>query len=140
MLGKKLVICVDFDGTCVTYEFPKVGKEIGAVEVLKRIIRNGHKLVLFTMRGNNGDEDYLIDAVKWFEKHDIPLHGVNVNPTQHHWTNSPKAFGNLYIDDAALGCPLIHNLDIADRPFVDWEEIEFQLVKTGVLHPELKFK
>lgn len=134
----KLVFCIDFDGTCVTHEFPKIGKEIGAAEVLKRIVRNGHKLVLFTMRGS-GEEDYLIDAVKWFEKHDIPLYGINVNPTQHRWTNSPKAFGNVYIDDAALGCPLTHNSDIADRPFVDWEEIEYRLVKTGVLEPEIKF-
>jgi hypothetical protein len=150
-MGKKLVICVDFDVTCVTHEFPEIGKEIGAVEVLKRIVRNGHKLVLFTMRGSlpnpasNDPEivtrakNYLLGAVEWFEKHDIPLHGINVNPTQHHWTNSPKAFGNLYIDDAALGCPLTHNSDIADRPFVDWEEIEYRLVKTGVLEPEIKF-
>jgi len=26
-------ICIDFDGTCVTHEFPKVGKDIGAVPV-----------------------------------------------------------------------------------------------------------
>ena len=31
-------ICVDFDGTCVTHEFPKVGKDIGAVPVLKKLV------------------------------------------------------------------------------------------------------
>lgn len=25
-----MIIAVDFDGTCVTHEFPRVGKEIGA--------------------------------------------------------------------------------------------------------------
>lgn len=30
-----MIIAVDFDGTCVTHEFPYVGKEIGAAEVLK---------------------------------------------------------------------------------------------------------
>ena len=30
-------ICIDFDGTCVTHEYPKVGKQIGAVSVLKEL-------------------------------------------------------------------------------------------------------
>lgn len=30
-----MIIAVDFDGTCVTHEFPRVGAEIGAAEVLK---------------------------------------------------------------------------------------------------------
>lgn len=151
MKKESLVFCVDFDGTCVSHEFPEIGADIGSVEVLKRIVRNGHKLVLFTMRGNlnvpktaDGEfltsaNNYLEKAVDWFEENGIELHGINVNPTQHHWTNSPKAFGNIYIDDAAIGCPLTHNSDVSKRPFVDWEEIEYILVKKGLLEPELKF-
>lgn len=30
-------IVIDFDGTCVTHEFPLVGKDIGAVPVLKKL-------------------------------------------------------------------------------------------------------
>ena len=45
-------ICIDFDGTCVTHEFPKVGKDIGAVSVLKKIVEAGHKIILFTMRSD----------------------------------------------------------------------------------------
>ena len=33
-----MVIAIDFDGTCVTNEYPNVGKDIGAVPVLKRIV------------------------------------------------------------------------------------------------------
>jgi hypothetical protein len=29
-----MYIVIDFDGTCVAHEFPKVGKDIGAVPVL----------------------------------------------------------------------------------------------------------
>jgi hypothetical protein len=43
-------ILIDFDGTCVAHEFPKVGKDIGAVPVLKALVENGHNLILFTMR------------------------------------------------------------------------------------------
>lgn len=36
-------ICIDFDGTCVTHEFPKVGKNIGAEIVLKELVGNGQR-------------------------------------------------------------------------------------------------
>ena len=45
-----MIIGVDFDGTCVTHEFPKVGREIGAAQVLKRLTDVGHQIILFTMR------------------------------------------------------------------------------------------
>lgn len=38
-------IAIDFDGTCVYHEFPKVGGDIGAVPVLKRLVEEGHQLV-----------------------------------------------------------------------------------------------
>ena len=41
-------IVIDFDGTCVTHEFPLVGKDIGAIPVLKKLVENGHNLILFT--------------------------------------------------------------------------------------------
>ena len=47
-----MIIAVDFDGTCVTHEFPKVGKDIGAVPVLKKLIEKGHKIILYTMRSH----------------------------------------------------------------------------------------
>lgn len=40
-----MIIAVDFDGTCVTHEFPRVGKEIGAAEVLKELTDKGHKII-----------------------------------------------------------------------------------------------
>ena len=113
-------IAVDFDGTCVTHEYPNIGKDIGAVPVLKKLTENGHKLILNTMR--SGDE--LSDAVKWFEENEISLYGINNNPSQKFWTDSPKVYAHLYIDDAALGCPLKKDPTISDRPFVDWKVIE----------------
>jgi len=138
-------ICIDFDGTCVTHEFPKIGKDIGAVPVLKKLIASGHNLILFTMRSDveNVESDdygihkqpgnYLSDAANWFKNNDIPLYGININPTQHTWTKSKKAYGQLYIDDAALGCPLIFDPKISSRPFVDWVSVEEELRAAGVL-------
>jgi hypothetical protein len=138
-------ICIDFDGTCVTHEFPKVGKDIGAIPVLNKLIDAGHNLILFTMRSDieevsssdyriHGQAgNYLTDAVNWFKKNNIKLYGININPSQTTWTKSPKAYGQLYIDDAALGCPLLYNPEISDRPFVDWVKVEEILTVTGVL-------
>lgn len=122
-------ICIDFDGTCVTHDYPNVGKDIGSIDILKKIANNGHNLILFTMR--SGKEE--TDAVNWYIDNDIPLYGINENPTQHFWTNSPKAYGQLYIDDAAIGCPLKYDSQLSDRPFVDWVKVEEILKSMNII-------
>lgn len=117
-----MIFGVDFDGTCVTHEYPNVGKSIGAEPVLRKLVSAGHKIILFTMRGNRDGD--LGDAIKWFEQNNIALFGVNTNPTQANWTKSPKAYCNVYIDDTALGCPLKYDPEISDRPFVDWDKVD----------------
>lgn len=117
-------ICVDFDGTVVTHEFPEIGEEVPyAVITLKRLIERGHRIILWTMRSG----EFLDAAVKWFEERDIPLFGVNNNPEQAEWTDSPKAYAQIYIDDAAFGCPLRQQSG-PGRPFVDWLEVEKELI------------
>jgi hypothetical protein len=128
-MPKPTPICVDFDGTCVTHDYPKVGKNIGAQKVLKELVEANCKLILFTMR----DGQQLQDAVDWFKANDIELWGIQTNPTQKNWTKSPKAYGKIYIDDAALGCPVIHNTEIHDRAFVDWDAVREDLVKREIL-------
>lgn len=133
-------IVIDFDGTVVTHDFPLVGKDIGAVPVLRRLVGRGHRLILFTMRSNGqpvlGDVEtngqYLDHAVDWFKDHGIPLYGIQANPTQASWTTSPKAYGQLIIDDAALGAPLTGS-DKHDRPFVDWVEVKSILERKHIL-------
>lgn len=57
-------IAVDFDGTIVTHEYPKIGTELPfATETLKMLIKDHHKLILwayakasFWMRQWNGAE------------------------------------------------------------------------------------
>ena len=113
------IFAIDFDGTCVTHEYPEVNRYIGAPRVLKRIVDRGGKLILWTMRSG----EKLDDAVKWFEINNLPLYGIQRNPSQDEWTNSPKCYAHIYIDDAALGCPLKSGLK-GERPFVDWEKVE----------------
>lgn len=144
-----MYIGIDFDGTCVEHKFPHIGEDIGAVPVLKDLVKNGHQLILFTMRSNVVDPvvsekdkdhlrsdvesgDYLDQAVQWFKDNDIPLYGIQTNPTQHTWTSSPKAYAQLYIDDAALGCPLVYHA-AKERPYVDWYLVRKMLILNKIL-------
>lgn len=120
-------ICIDFDGTCVTHEYPYIGSSVGAEPVLKDLVKAGHKLILFTMRSGTT----LDDAVNWFKENEIELYGINENPTQKEWTESPKAYGQLYIDDAALGIPLVSNEPY--RPHVDWDKVRALLEAKCIL-------
>lgn len=127
-----MVIAVDFDGTCVTHAYPEMGKPIGAEYVLKALVDAGHKIILHTMR-SFGEGNVLHDAIKWFDEHNIPLYGVNTNPSQKSWTQSDKVYANLYIDDAGVCTPLIRDPEYSDRWFVDWIDVTDALVYRGVL-------
>ena len=141
-----MIIAVDFDGTCVTHDFPRIGQDIGAAPVLRELVANGHKLILNTMRSNRPvcdpldgitdgildlHGDFLDEAVEWFALNHIELYGIQRNPTQDAWTTSPKCYAHLYIDDAALGCPLAH--PAVGRPYVDWFGVRSMLVELGLL-------
>lgn len=122
------IIGIDFDGTVVTHEYPHIGEDAGAVPVLKELVANRNRLILYTMRSGA-----LLDKAKrWFEERKIPLWAVNDNPEQKSWTSSPKVYAHLYIDDSALGCPL-KIMDGSSRPVADWVRIREQLVREGYL-------
>ncbi len=121
-------IAIDFDGTVVTHEYPHIGEDAGAIPVLKELLANGNRLILFTMRSGR----LLEKAEQWFADRNIPLWAVNSNPDQKRWTDSPKVHANLYIDDSSLGCPL-KIVDSCSRPVADWAKIREQLVRDGYL-------
>ena len=130
-MSKNKVVCIDFDGTCVMHEYPKIGEDVpNAVNVLKKLNENQVKLILWTIRSG----EFLQDAVNWFIERDIEIWAVNKNPQQRFWSKSPKAYAPVYIDDAALGCPLKLPHDDISRPFADWFEIERLLEEIGYLY------
>ena len=122
-------IGIDFDGTVVTHMYPEVGKDIGAVPVLKKLVENGNKLILFTMRDSRNGT--LQDAINWFKENGIELYGVNTNPTQAEWTDSPKPHCNIYIDDAGLATPTKFDEE-SGREYVDWKKVAELLKEKGV--------
>lgn len=103
--------------------------------MLKALTDEGHDLILYTMRDHPADNsvrDPLQEAIDWFSQNDIPLFGVNENPTRKSWTTSPKPYANLYIDDASLGMLT----KLSKRPFVDWYATVFRLKWSHVLSKE----
>ncbi len=125
----KWTIAIDFDGTCVEHDYPAVGMDVeGAVDTLRALNKRGHRLILYTMRSG----EKLEAALKWFKERKITLWAVNRNPEQEEWTESPKVYADIYIDDSALGCPIMF-IDGVRRPVVKWAKVRSQLEFDGVL-------
>lgn len=120
-----MIIAVDFDGTIAENRFPDIGREVpGAFDWMKRFVEAGAKLVLYTMRSDGQKYgDVLTKAVEFCRERGIEFYGVNTNPDQGSWTSSPKAYAQIYIDDAAAGCPLAESKEMGCRPYVDWEAV-----------------
>jgi hypothetical protein len=121
---------IDFDGTLVEHEFPDIGRPAeGAFDWLRRFAAAGASLILWTMRSDGrtgaGRENgpVLTEAVEFCRKHGVEFYGVNENPSQACWTNSPKVYAMRYIDDAAVGCPLREATKPGVRPVVDWSVV-----------------
>lgn len=112
---RPLIVGVDFDGTVAEHQYPEIGPEApGAIETLRSLQEMGASIILWTMR--SGPE--LDAAVAWLSERGIRLFGVNKNP-ETDWSTSPKAYCHVYVDDAALGCPLMPSTT-TKRPMVDW--------------------
>lgn len=109
------VIAVDFDGTIVEHRFPEIGTgSSGALMYLRKWRDMGIKLILWTMR----DKDYLKDAVRWCKERGLEFDAVNEGIGDSEWTTSNKAYADVYIDDMAIGCPMIDS-----RRMVDWSRV-----------------
>ena len=121
-----MIIAVDFDGTIVKHEYPRIGEECpNAFRVLKRL--GAHKLILYTMRSGL----QLEEAVAFCKEQGLEFWSVNENPEQYSWTDSRKVYAHMYIDDTALGCPVVKG--VGERPYVDWWAIEKLLVERNIL-------
>jgi len=117
-----MIIAVDFDGTIVVHEYPAIGTELPGAFYCLRIFQSlGARLILYTMRHG----DILEAAVKYCRDKGVEFWGINENPEQDKWSKSRKVYADIYIDDAAFGCPLmsgIYGFGNSRRP-VDWSVI-----------------
>ncbi len=116
-MSKETIIAIDFDNTISRKPFPEVGDAVPqAFRWLKEFQNAGAKLFLWTIRSHT-PKDFLTAAVEFCKDNGIEFWGINENPEQD-WSDSNKQHANIFIDDLAIGTPLIH--EIGYEPYVDW--------------------
>ena len=102
-MKKSLLIAVDFDGTVVVDRYPAVGKPMPfAIETLKMLQADGHRIILWTYRHGKRLEE----AVEFLKSQGIPPYAVNRSyPEEKSHPNdvSRKVRADLFIDDRNFG-------------------------------------
>lgn len=118
-----MTIAVDFDGTIVEHRYPAIGKEIPfATATLKRLIDDGHHLILWTVR----EGDLLEEAVKWCEERGVRFWAVNKDFDDDELEAndySRKLKVKMFIDDRNVG------------GLPDWGTI-YQLISRNITYEE----
>ncbi len=96
------IIAVDFDGTIVEHEYPRIGKEmLFAFSTLKSLQKKGHKLILWTFR----DGEYLREAVDYCKQNGLEFYAVNRSYPEEDFdlSISRKINADIFIDDRNVG-------------------------------------
>ena len=108
-------IAVDFDGTIVEHEYPRIGKPIeGAIPALIKLQEAGHELILWTYRHG----EHLQDAINYCETNGIKLYAANNSEPNEEWRlgRSRLIEADVFIDDRNIG------------GLLPWDEIEKQIL------------
>ena len=137
-----MTIAVDFDGTIVTHEYPKIGKErTFATDTLKHLIQDGHKLILWTVR----EGELLDEAVNWCKERGVEFYAINRDyPEEEQEKNnhfSRKLKVDLWIDDRNLGgIPDWGTIYRMIRENLTWEDMMSENSNDGYYPQENKKK
>lgn len=95
-----MILAIDFDGTIVKHEFPKIGELMpGAAYTIRRLAAAGHTIIIWTCRNGEYEEA----AKKFLEDNNIPYHYINENISNLSFKTSNKIYADVYIDDRNLG-------------------------------------
>ena len=99
-----MIIAIDFDGTVVEHKYPEIGEERPfATETLKMLIKDHHKLILWSVR----EGKLLQDAVDWCRERGVEFYAVHKDlPEEKGEDNdhfSRKMNADLFIDDRKIG-------------------------------------
>ncbi len=99
-----MIIAVDFDGTIVEHKYPAIGREIPfAIETLRKLQSDRHKLILWTVR----EGSLLEEALAFCRERGLEFYAVNRDyPEEEKSLNnhfSRKLKADVFIDDRNLG-------------------------------------
>lgn len=97
---RRLILAIDFDGTCVEHNYPAIGEPLpDAFETLKEFIEAGDRLILWTCR----EGMFLQEAIRFCKEHGIEFETHNSNVPEHDYDKSRKIYADMYIDDRMPG-------------------------------------
>lgn len=99
-----MTIAVDFDGTIVEHRYPEIGKEVPfATATLKKLIADGHKLILWSVR----EGQLLDDAITWCRQRGVTFYAANKDfeedTPELNKSYSRKLKAHYFIDDRNIG-------------------------------------
>ena len=117
-----MIIAVDFDGTIVQHDYPRIGRERPfAIATLKRLKAEGHILILWTYR----EGELLDEAVQWCRDQGLEFHAINSNDPLATNPHGPRKLNaEIYIDDRNIG------------GLPDWGSV-YRMVHDGLTYEEL---
>jgi len=93
-----MIISVDFDGTIVEHEYPKIGSlKPGAKEALKAFHKAGHKIAIWSCRQGAQEREVRLFMIN----HDIPFDTINT-PVPGYDLGTRKIYADIYIDDKGM--------------------------------------
>ncbi|XOV91197.1 MAG: BT0820 family HAD-type phosphatase [Bacteroidota bacterium] len=99
MLIDSKIIAVDFDGTIVEDRYPGIGKPLPfAMETLQLLQKDGHRLVLWTVRKGKTLEE----AIEFCRRYEIEFYAVNQN-FEGEDNFGGKLNADIFIDDRNIG-------------------------------------
>jgi hypothetical protein len=98
-----MIICVDFDGTLHSGNWPEIGAPVSdAVSVMNRLKADGHYLIIWTCREGTAQAQ----MVEWLTEKGIPFDSINAHAcgmVELYGCDSRKVYAHLYIDDKQVG-------------------------------------
>jgi len=120
--NKSLIIAIDFDGTIVEDNYPKIGKPmVFAFETIKKLEDDGHRLILWTYRSGRK----LKEAVDFCKENGVEFYAVNESYDGEVMDNniSRKINADIFVDDRNIG------------GFIGWGEVYHKITNNPLPTP-----
>jgi hypothetical protein len=131
----KYKIYLDFDGTVVEHQHPRIGKyNLGAFKVIAKLQKAGYEIILNTYRADLKDGT-LKEAIIYLnkaEKIDIitKIERKKIDPLPWNWKRQHET-RTIFIDDICKGSPL-KSSPTAPYDIVDWEKLDEEFLREGI--------
>lgn len=120
---RKLNICIDFDGTIVSENYPNIGVLLnGAKEAINKWFELGHTIIINTCRSGQAEENARI----FLNENGVKFHYLNENNPvliEKYGMDCRKMSGDIYFDDKNA------------KYFVDWIGFDEEVQKLSIRKP-----